>query len=489
MHSTLTQPLGSWEGFHSPLSQSMNFALRYQIAFSTYAIAMLQQCTPAYRAPHLEAMRAAIEKMLHRDAWGYWRIPEPKAARHNHSDSHTHGAPTSEHLALMSAPPKRLTTAPSDPIALNNLQYSGHLSTILGLYEKLSSDHTYDAPFTLRDAQSGVEYSYTHSKVAERIYAQMEENRFGGVCCEPGMAYVPCNNHAMASNTLHDALHGSHYSEANAGWLKTVRRKLVLKGPSFRGVFGTAYMKDFGLAAPVAFNFTDAWGLAFMVPFARPLVRRLFAKFKRRAISHAGNDGAYVGSHGVSERMEISDIPVNTGFGLILAQAMGDTELVAEIKRYSEKHFGAAWQGNQYSYAGATRALHATALYAFTEGVEPGGDNFVRLFNDAPDPALREMPCLQRVESEGGRVGVSRAIYNSETLTLHIGLRQVADPAVLRETISVQANLSVENMAGEVRVEGSDHSEIPCVRAADGALRFDVHVAPQQEALLTVQCM
>lgn len=482
LHDTLTQPLGSWEGFHRPLSQSMNFALRYQIAFSTYAVAMLQQATPAYRGPHIEVMQAAIEKMLHRDVWGYWRVPEPQP-KHEHKPSQS-----STQLTLMAAPPKRTVSAPSDPIAQNNLQYSGHLSTILGLYEKLSGEHTYDEPFMLKDAASGVEFSYTHSKVAERIHAQMVQNKFGGVCCEQGMAYVPCNNHAMASNTLHDALHGTQYAEANAGWLKTVRGKLVLKGPALRGVFGTAYIKDFGLATPVAFNFTDAWGLAFMVPFARPLVRRLYGKFKRRAISRAGSDGAYVGSHGVSERMEISDIPVNTGFGMILSRAMSDAELASDIQRYSEQAFGAKWEGAKYYYAGATRALHATALYALAEAMQPGGDDFVRLFNNPPDQQTKEQPYLSSVQSNSGSIGVSQARYNASTQTLQIGLRQVGDPAVLRDGKTVLACLVLRNVAGKVCVEGMEEGAVKMERLPNGDLSLGLSVNPLGESVLTIPC-
>ena len=61
--------------------------------------------------------------------------------------------------------------------------------------------------------------------ILARIYAQMLENRFGGVCCETGIAYVPCNNHALSSNALHDALHGTAWSRANARWLRSVREK------------------------------------------------------------------------------------------------------------------------------------------------------------------------------------------------------------------------------------------------------------------------
>jgi hypothetical protein len=461
----------------------MNFALRYQVAFATYAVAMLQQATPAYRAPHLDAMRAAIEKMLHRDVWGYWRVPQSQ-------DNHDRGGSShSSQIALMVAPHQRaIAGAPSDPIAQNNLQYSGHLSTILGLYEKLSGDHTFDSPFTLRDPASGAEFIYTHSKVAERIHSQMEQNRFGGVCCEPGMAYVPCNNHAMASNTLHDALHGTNYRQANAGWLKTVRGKLVLKGPSIRGVFGTAYMKDFGLATPVAFNFTDAWGLAFMVPFARPLVRRLYGKFKKRAISRSGSDGAYVGSAGVSERMEISDTPVNTGFGLILARAMGDAPLAADISRYSEKTFGAKWHGNLYSYAGATRTLHATALYALAEAMQPGGDTFVRLFNDPPNPTANQQPYLASIQSESNRIGVSQAFYSESTRTLQIGLRQVADPSILRNAPPISATLTLSNTTGNISLETPTQPPPEYTRSHNGNLTFTTQVTPQEETILIIRC-
>lgn len=486
LRSVLTQPTGLWEGFHRPLSQSMNFALRYQIAFATYALAIMQQATPAYRAPYIEAMRAAIEKMLHVDVWGYWRVPQSQS---NSEKQSTQGHSHAGQIVMMAAPPHRRTIpgAPSDPIAQNNLQYSGHLSTILGLYEKLSGSSAYDEPFTLSDPKTGVEYTYTHSKVAERIHAQMVENRFGGVCCEEGMAYVPCNNHAMASNTLHDALHGTNYRAANAGWLKTVRGKLVLKGPALRGVFGTAYMKDFGLATPVAFNFTDAWGLAFMVPFARPLVRKLYGKFKKRGISRAGSDGAFVGSAGVSERMEISDIPVNTGFGLILARGMGDAELASDISRYSAQAFGARWDGDRYSYAGANRALHATALFAIGDAIQPGGENFVRLFNDAPDPAAKQKPYLASANSESGNIGVSQAYYEASTGTLHLALQQVGDLETLRNATPASATLTVANVSSDVQVENNSQLDTRYSRLPNGDIAFEITVQPEQVSIIKVQ--
>jgi hypothetical protein len=477
LRGVFTQPAGRWDGFYPAFSPSMNFALRYQLAFGTYALAAMAQRTPAYRAPYAEAMRAAIERMLSVEAWGYWRAPEEEGA----------GAlASSGHVAVLVSPHRRVEAGPpSDPIARDNLQYSGHLSVMLGLYEKLTGNTRYDSPFTLRDPESGVAFTYTHSEVAERIHTQMHRNNFGGVCCEPGMAYVPCNNYALGSNTLHDALHGTAYSRDNARWLKTVRARMVLKGPTVRGVFGTAYMKDLKLATPVAFNFTDAWGLAFLLPFDRPLVRRLYPRFKKRGVERV-DGAARVGSSNMSERMEISDVGINTGFGAILAQGIGDTALYSAFRRYAETSLDPAWDGDRLSYAGAPRTLHTTALFAIAASIEPGGADFARLFTAPPDRAPLSAPYLASVDAPGGSVDVSRAEYEPSTGTLTIVLRQVASPAALRDARPIDSALTIANAGILSRVEVGGGAVSP-ERESDGGLRVTITVPPDEEVTCTVR--
>ena len=251
------QPGDAWQGFYRPQSPSMNFALRYQLAFATYALSALAQNVPLLWSTLCSVYARGDRKNARCGSLGYWRVPAPQAEE-SPADRRG-GLASSGHIAVLVNPHQRPLPRPSsDPIARDNVQYSAP-DAMLGLYEKLSGDDRYDSPFTLHDPESGVSYTYTYSQVAERIHRQQRENNFGGVCCEQGMAYVSCNNHALASNTLHDALHGTRYSDDNARWLQTVRAKVVLKGPAMRGVFGTAYMKDFKIATPVAFNFTDAW--------------------------------------------------------------------------------------------------------------------------------------------------------------------------------------------------------------------------------------
>lgn len=480
LRSVLAQPPGSWDGFYQAQSPSMNFALRYQLAFGAYAVAMLSQHTPAYRAPYAEALRGAIEKMLDVAAWGYWRAPQTPSGGGTLSSS--------GHVEVLLSPHQRVPAGPpSDPVAQDNLQYSGHLSTMLGLYEKVTGDERYDQPFTLVDPESGVGYTYTHGEVAGRIFSQMRQNSFGGVCCERGMAYVPCNNHALASNNLHDAIHGTDYSKANGGWLRTVRRKMVLKGPSVRGVFGTTYIKDAHVAAPIAFNFTDVWGLAFMLPFDRPLVRKLYSKFKQK-VSKAG-EGAYVGSSSVSEKMEISDVPINTGFGVALARGIGDGKLAGALERYARTEFDAGWQGTHYLYKGAPRTVHSTALYALAGAIDLGGENFTRLFRGPLDRAAFAHPYLARISGTSGSIGVSRAEYDAQERSLYVGLRHVGDPAHASQMEGEEITLHLENVNARPSVEigGVPLGEGEYKHGPDERVEFAVTVEAGRETACVVR--
>ena len=418
LHRVLAQPLACWEGFYTPQAEAMNFGLRFQVAFAAYAVAALALRTPAYRRPYAEALQAACERMRDVRVWGYWRQPAGAAA----PDPQTSG-----HLAVLLTPHQRRPLGPpADPIHENNVQFSGHFGTVLGLYERLTGDRRYDAPFVLGDPAGGVAYEYTHSQVAARLVAQMEANYFGGVCCEDGVAYVACNNHALTANALHDATHGTDYDAARAGWLDWVRRKMVLKGPALRGLFATCYLRDMHLSAPVAFNFTDSWGLAFLLPFDPALVRRLYPRLRRK-LTGAGRAGAFLGSAPLTEKMEISDVPLNTAFALIVARGVGDTRTAARLAAYAHAHFGHGWDGPALRYAGAPRTLHATALYALA-GVADG-TLLHRLFHAPHDAALAAQPALDRVTAAADGVGVARADYDPAARTLHLALERLGPAA------------------------------------------------------------
>ena len=82
-----------------------------------------------------------------------------------------------------------------------------------------------------------------------------------------------------------------------------------------------------------------------MLPFDRSLVRRLYRKFRHR-LTTAGVDGSFLSSSPLSEKLEISDVPINTGFALIAAKGVGDSRLADAIERYAAGAFESGWQGS-----------------------------------------------------------------------------------------------------------------------------------------------
>ena len=465
LHRTLTQPLDRWDGFYTPQADSMNFGLRFQIAFAAYAVAALARRTPAYRRPYAEALRAAAERMRDVRVWGYWRGPAPG----------TEGGERGGHVAVLLSPHQsRPLGPPADPIVQNNVQFSGHFATVLGLYERLTGDDTYDLPFVLGDPASGVAYEYTHSAVAERIAGQMAHNYFGGVCCEDGVAYVACNNHAMSATALHDAVHGTHLAAGNAGWLDWVRRKMVLRGPTARGLFATCYLRDLHLSAPVAFNYTDAWGLAFLLPFDPALVRRLYPRLRRR-LTTAGPDAAYLDSGPLTEKMEISDVPLNTGFAYIVARGVGDARTAARLAAHARTAAGLRWDGPVLAYFDAPRTLHTTALFAL--GNVAGGDALADLFHAPPAPL--GTPYLDRVTAEGGDVGVARAEYDPAARCLSLALERLGDAA---SGAPIPVTLACAGVPGVAAVTAGDGSPVAWEGGPEpGALTIRLSVAGRTE--------
>jgi hypothetical protein len=182
--------------------------------------------------------------------------------------------------------------------------------------------------------------------------------------------------------------------------------------------------------------------------------------------------------------MEISDVAINTGFGLILARGMGDVVLADALARYGTQAFGAGWHGGSYFYANAPRTLHATALHALAEAIQPGGEDFARLFNDPPQPDAGNKPYVTSVVSESGIVGVSQARYDEAEHVLRIALRQVGDPVALRDSVSVQATVTVNNIEGEFRIEGVAKAGTQHTRLPNGDMEFTVTIPPGGESHL-----
>jgi hypothetical protein len=187
--------------------------------------------------------------------------------------------------------------------------------------------------------------------------------------------------------------------------------------------------------------------------------------------------------------MEISDVPINTGFGVALARGMGDGRLAGALERYARTEFDAGWRGAHYLYNGAPRTLHSTALYALAGAINLGGENFTRLFRDPPDRAAFAQPCLARISTSSDSIGVSRAEYDAQERSLFVGLRYVGDPAHARQTEREEVILHVENVnaRASVEVDGVTLTEGEYKHGPDGCVEFGARVEAGRETACVVR--
>ncbi|PZS00708.1 MAG: hypothetical protein DLM69_06145 [Candidatus Chloroheliales bacterium] len=401
LHSVLTRPLEDWSGFYTPRSQNANFAMRYQIAFASYAMAALATITPAYRRPYADALRTAIERMIDYATWRYWE--------------RTPGVPHE---------PTEGGYSP-DPLAWGNVQYAGHLSTMLGLYAKLTDDRRYaEQGFVLEGG--GHHFSHTHHDVATIIHQQMADNQCHGVSCEPGCVYLSCNNHSMSSNLLHDQLYDTNYAAVNGEWVAWLKQHMLAgMFPTLKhGLFNVVYMSEMKHALPVSFNFTDGWGIGLLAPFARELASDLYPRY-RREVKRLKPNLAYVPSGPMTERMELSDRPLNTAFGYVAARELGDPATAEAIHNYAVARLGLGERDGQLACWEAARTLYVTALFALgsVDAVPGAGWSAIVLAPYRPDRFSE--PSLDAVLLDGEVCGpldadVIAANYDDDSSTLHL---------------------------------------------------------------------
>ncbi len=398
-----------WAAFYVPQSQNANFALRYQIAFASYAVAALATLTPAYRQPYALALQGAIHKMQDFRTWRFWQ--------------HTAGVPD--------ALPPDFGVSP-DPLAWGNVQYSGHLATMLGLYAKTTGDPQFsDHNFTLTDGR-GREFSHNYHEIAATIHRQQVENDFHGVPCEPGCVYIACNNHAMASNVLHDQLYGTGYAAVNAEWLAWSQEHMRLGWfPTMKhGVLCVCYMKEMKISTPIAFNFTDAWGVGLLRPFSPSVGLELYPRIRKA--TRRTPQGRYLPSGPATEGLEISDRAVNSGFAYIAAREFGDPTTAVSLHDYARAHWQLEQRGGETACWAAPRTLYATSLFALGSVAGPQGAGWSQAILAAYDPARFSQPHLAAMQLAGAAVGpeavvVTEAYYDAAAHALHLTLRPQRD--------------------------------------------------------------
>lgn len=192
------------------VGQEWDTAFRYQISAMTYAIT----ATHYHRLPAMRSMLKGliwklIQKMLRKEVWGYWYLtsqsgifldPDLKEMRKPWAD------PVCKENIMVWTLSFIFRVSSAFPIADTKLQYSGHLLHMVSLYTMLFADDAFDKDdsivFNWNPLFWGFgpeRFSYTRLTLQKTILAEMEQSGWMGVCCEPNLVFIICNQFPVLS--------------------------------------------------------------------------------------------------------------------------------------------------------------------------------------------------------------------------------------------------------------------------------------------------
>lgn len=179
--------------------QELFDAYRYQLATMAYATGVAHfHRLPALRGPFKALFNRIIEKMLRREVWGYW---------YN----------TSLGGKLCDPSLTELRTPWPDPVVKENIMYSGHLLLMTSLYAMLFDDDKFEQPGSITFEWDPVfwglgaeSFLYSTSALQDKIISEMERNNYLGVCCEPNVVFIICNQFPLIAIRYNDIRNGTN---------------------------------------------------------------------------------------------------------------------------------------------------------------------------------------------------------------------------------------------------------------------------------------
>ena len=216
------------------------FAKRYNIAFCGYAAAALgMRGDAAQRRTVGRILGNCVERCLKKDVWAY-----------------------SMSRNYWGRKPWAL-----DPCYRENVMYTGHLLQLMALYETFTGDRRYwtnGFDFVWNEKKR---VHYDLKKLIDVTVYQMRNGPNGGVTCEPGLMFFPCNNHPHVALALFARLgHGDWTKDARRWekWALAHYAKPLLGG----GALNLVYHVRSGIFYPMGNGGLDGWSLLWYEPWA-----------------------------------------------------------------------------------------------------------------------------------------------------------------------------------------------------------------------------
>jgi hypothetical protein len=438
------QPLEQWEGFHT-IDQFRESALRYQLQFLQYALAMSQYTrTPAFTGYLAEAQRNAIEKMLEPRVWKYWRY---------------------ENLW------GNLRWDP-DPVRRDNVMLSGYWAVMVGLYEAMTGDERYNEPgsLTFRNGEREV-YPYDFPRLAEVMRENMDGSIFCMFPCEPNWIYPFCNSYALNTVILDDRLHGDGADG-----------DIV---PRFRDAFDQDFLQPdgrvvgirsgrFGFNIPSTVTVSDAVLTFWLNPGMPDVAQRLWWIMRQTTVKPDGGElfpAQRQWDYIDPGNYRIGKDSFSRGAVYLAASEMGDEDVIDEVRASIDEQ-------EEVEEVGGVRRYPNGSVYA---NVQHTLARFTR------KDAIREMVAFDLPEAwrSGPRLGecaypdvlVARAVSDGQALELV--LRPGAEPGRQR--------LRIERLRPGARYAADGAVESSVVADTRGEAQVEVDLEDRHELRLAPQ--
>ncbi|KAH7075509.1 hypothetical protein BKA63DRAFT_299221 [Paraphoma chrysanthemicola] len=412
----VAQPDGSWNNMGGLEGmQEFNDAYRYQLATMAYAIGITHfHRNPALRSVYKPLFRRVIHKMLLKEVWGYWFMT-------SHSGNFTEPDRT------------ELRKPWADPVKKENIMYSGHLLLMTSLYAMLFDDDEFEKPGSIKFTWDplfwgmGTEvYEYDNRSLQNIILNEMEGNGWVGVCCEPNLVFVVCNQFPIIAVRYNDIRDGTNRSaEVTRKYLEAWDKKGMVQSD---GMFVNWIMMKqdmvippanvpYGAMPPLDVGFT-AWACAFMHAWNPSLVRSLFDAQSLGHITRVNNkyrvhpttvaaafrhlvstqdadpnseatlEQALKESHSLPPS-PIRFLPATFGVVTQWLSELGKAEILADLFEYADEHLNPTWDRGGMCYPrqdeqppNTTDIFHmdpfsGNALMAYARLNVPNGQNIM----------------------------------------------------------------------------------------------------------------
>ena len=333
-------------------SQHGIFAKRYSIAFAGYAAAAIGMRGDAETTNRVgRILDNCVQRMLRRDVWAY-----------SQSKSYWGKKPW----------------AP-DPCYRENVMYTGHLLQLLAFYEWFTHDRKYwemGFDFVWKADQK---VHYTVQRLIDVTVEQMRENPSGGVTCEPGLLFFPCNNHPHYAFRLFSRLgHGDWSAEAAKweDWALAHYPDPLMGG----GALKLVYHVRTGMFYPRGNPGLDGWSTLWYEAWARDrataldLWKSAAAKIDWRIYADPSDA---VSGHGCCDPQPVS-AAVSAAFLSVAARACDNPETAARLEGPLDAKYLVHRNGHVYLNLNRDWRIGATAM-RFTSLALENGSSFRHL--------------------------------------------------------------------------------------------------------------